>query len=685
MQSSSVDLDTDDLSLETTDLSVFSDPDPKELPKILEISKESIAPSFSDPNETNDLTLPQNKITPNASTQDPNQTANFTKMAGTLSYQKILQAFKAAPFLKYQLHDQEQTFLLNRPEITIGRVSKNDLCLNVKNLSRIHCKIFRIRNHWYLEDYGSFNGTLVNGQKIAPQEKVLLSSNTTIRLGEIDLKFFLPHPGFLPASPFRRFLQWFPGVFLSILCHTFLFYVLTQMLISTAHEPEPPPLKVSLMSEKISKETVESILNEKIFEETKVIEETEMEVSPEVFEIPVELEEIPVTEPAEEFSPSDFSETLRPPTEFAWKSESLLGPGMSLPKGNWGGRIGKSKEQLLKKYGGGSETESAVESGLKWLAKHQSPSGYWDGGEFTKQCKEMTCSDARIVGIHREAITAFCLLAFLGAGHHEHQKGAFQETVRLGIRYLENQQNPDGSFGKNNTMYAHSIATLALCEAKQFEGKTRVKDPFSQRAIQYILDAQTPGAGWRYYFRDSSNDTSVTGWCIMALKAGKEAKISIPAEAFEGALHWLDSCTEKNYYSVGYMSSRDGSKAMTAVGVACRFFLGQNSKNPMVNGGINDLLTELPQESTDKSRYNRDYYYWYYGTLATFQYGGEAWDKWNLALKKALLPLQQTTGCERGSWGAYCRWFGGSGGRPLNTAIAILMLEIYYRYPSSLR
>jgi hypothetical protein len=74
-----------------------------------------------------------------------------------------------------------------------------------------------------------------------------------------------------------------------------------------------------------------------------------------------------------------------------------------------------------------------------------------------------------------------------------------------------------------------------------------------------------------------------------------------------------------------------------------------------------------------------DEYYWYYGTFAMFQMGGEDWKAWNAAMKKAILEHQRRDGDERGSWDPAGAW-GKDGGRVYMTAIGALCLEVYYRY-----
>ena len=73
-------------------------------------------------------------------------------------------------------------------------------------------------------------------------------------------------------------------------------------------------------------------------------------------------------------------------------------------------------------------------------------------------------------------------------------------------------------------MYAHGLATLALCEAFGMS-----KDPSigaaAQKAVYFIEQAQNQATGgWGRYEPQDAGDTSVFGWQIMALKSA-----SLPA------------------------------------------------------------------------------------------------------------------------------------------------------------
>ena len=80
-----------------------------------------------------------------------------------------------------------ETSLQKRDSVVIGRGSECDVVIQDMKASRQHCKLSRREDGFLLEDLGSRNGTLVNGQKIS--EPVLLKANHTFQIG--DTMFYL--------------------------------------------------------------------------------------------------------------------------------------------------------------------------------------------------------------------------------------------------------------------------------------------------------------------------------------------------------------------------------------------------------------------------------------------------------------------------------------------------------------
>jgi hypothetical protein len=356
-----------------------------------------------------------------------------------------------------------------------------------------------------------------------------------------------------------------------------------------------------------------------------------------------------------------------------------------------GGLGGRRK---TKGTGVGRPFDNSVERGLDWLARHQSPDGRWDCDGFHARCRGSRCEGPG-GPMHDVGVSGLALLAFLGYGetHRTEKHGA---TVRDGLRYLRGVQDAEGCFGPRTSqhwIYDHSIATLAMAEAFAMTGSPLFRGP-AQNAVDLVHKAQNPYMAWRYGVRPQDNDTSVTGWAVMALKSAQMAGLRVDPAALEGARTWMDKVTEPEYGRAGYTARGNGparpqnlmdrfpsdkSESMTAVAVLCRIFAGAAEGDAMVRKGA-ELCARTPPLH-DAAAGTIDYYYWYYGTLAMFQVGGEPWKRWSDHLKPAVIDTQKVVAgdCRFGSWDAVDPW-ASDGGRVYSTAVNTMTLQIHYRY-----
>jgi hypothetical protein len=380
-------------------------------------------------------------------------------------------------------------------------------------------------------------------------------------------------------------------------------------------------------------------------------------------------------------------------------------PGISdsLGVGSGGGASGRyglrfgGRENLVAR-GGGSGTEDAVRAALRWLARHQSADGSWGAASYTSNCGHEPCSGSggRDYDV---GVTALSLLAFLGGGFSHLSRDEirdpqlpgrtlkFGDVVRSGVKWLMAQQDADGCIGprRGHYMYNHAIAALALSEAYGMTNAGPLAGP-AQKAIDFLSAVQNPGKGWRYTARCGDNDTSVTGWAAMALKSADLSGLTFPKESYDGIRAWLDDVTETSYGRAGYTrkpsaNARERWLSPTSIAIMSRIFIDKNRSDPRLANGCDQLLQVKPlwQEG------HIDFYYWYYASLALFQFDGPEgakWHSWNENMKSALVKNQQpgSAGCRSGSWDPLDMWSRAGGGRVYATAINALTLEVYYRY-----
>lgn len=81
---------------------------------------------------------------------------------------------------------------LDKERVTIGRKPQNDIQIENLAVSSEHACIVTILNDSFLEDLGSTNGTLVNGN---PIKKHILQNNDVIEVGKYKLKYIGDTPG----------------------------------------------------------------------------------------------------------------------------------------------------------------------------------------------------------------------------------------------------------------------------------------------------------------------------------------------------------------------------------------------------------------------------------------------------------------------------------------------------------
>jgi hypothetical protein len=252
----------------------------------------------------------------------------------------------------------------------------------------------------------------------------------------------------------------------------------------------------------------------------------------------------------------------------------------------------------------------------------------------------------------------------------------FGEVVKKALQWLLVRQDPEGCVGPRGKLdlYNHTIAALALSEAYGMTAAQPLKEP-AQKAIDFLVACQNPGLGWSPAAKPAGSDTMVTAWAVLALKSAELSGLAYPKSATDGAMVWIGRATNSDFRIV----PAEGTAAhptLTAAGIVSRIFIQKNRRDPAL-GGTTFLLADLPEAGAAKT----DSTYWYFGSLALYQFdgpSGDAWKKWNEPMKNALVPIQKTAkdGCAKGSWDPA----GFEGGRVGATALNGLTLEIYYRY-----
>lgn len=292
-----------------------------------------------------------------------------------------------------------------------------------------------------------------------------------------------------------------------------------------------------------------------------------------------------------------------------------------------------------------AQAEAIYEKGLQYLAKTQGSEGNWsDSGSG---------GEAAVVGL--------CVAAFLAHGE-DPSNGPYAKTIRKGLDYILAQQSATNGY-IGNSMYNHAFATKALAEAYGVVDNPKIA-PALKKAVDLILSAQKRNryGAWRYTPDSTDADTTVTGCCMVALFAARNAGIGVPDEAIKKGLAFLAKCRSSDG-SVGYTSGFGGKPTLTAISSLC-FSLAKERESKGYKASLSYLKKNL-----DYRERNYPYYYEYYMSQALFHGDEAAWREWNARTIRYFSTIQGRDGA-----------FPGGHGMAFSTAGALMTLAVNYRY-----
>ena len=337
------------------------------------------------------------------------------------------------------------------------------------------------------------------------------------------------------------------------------------------------------------------------------------------------------------------------------------------------------------KYGDKS-TEGAVLKALRWLKHTQNSDGSWNGPS-------------------KPAMTGFAVLTYLAHGEKPMQSREFGDTVKRALEFLVDSVEYDGEGkrvtgmkGMDGNQYAFPIATYALAEAYGMTHNPNIKAA-AEKCLARIIESQSSTGGWDYKLAKSSNrdDTSLGGWCIQAVKAGKMA--GLHPDGLDNCIKKSISCLTTRAYNkqlgFKYTADSNGGGGLAGVGCLAMQLLGYGAR-PEVRNALDVMCDWLPSFENIPGCGTSPQYYCYYASQCKYQAGmaksatrkdSDLWKKWNREMKKLYPPsiitldekIEDANGRlqEMGYWQNKDQHVGD---RTMGTCLTALQLMVYYRY-----
>lgn len=286
--------------------------------------------------------------------------------------------------------------------------------------------------------------------------------------------------------------------------------------------------------------------------------------------------------------------------------------------------------------------------GLPWWAKQQAVDGHWSAVRGGGRAE----ADLRV--------SALMLLVGLGDGSTMRQ-GPIREPVRGAVRWLRAQLDARGRFALRadpDWPLDQAIATFALTEAMLTSRYLMLAPDVRSAAVALRQQLETmrpvPDVELRLWGElVASSLLEGEKWLLEVVSADEPAAQNLGADDLARTLAQLPAVT-----------------AVTPRQRAAQFLRGARSEADVVVAAPPIAWVEAPLQDPLAS---------FYAFAGLYQRGGEPFNQASRRLTATLVSTEVKEGEARGSWDP-AGGFGAQNGRLGSTAVALLMLQIYYRY-----
>ncbi len=320
--------------------------------------------------------------------------------------------------------------------------------------------------------------------------------------------------------------------------------------------------------------------------------------------------------------------------------------------------------------------ESRIEKSVAWLIK--------------KQNKDGSIADARN---NKVAMTALAVMSLGAVGHQLSDDTPEGDVMRKGMEFIlrPEHQTLSGYYGQydRSRMYGHGIITLLLAESLGMGADeamdTKIRERL-EKAIELIVRSQARRkdnrhkGGWRYNPNSNDSDLSVSAWQLIALKAARNAGVTVPKKAIDDASDYIKRCFNKkgstgpDGVTPGYFTYQAGGGGFrfgsAAAGLLCLQIIGEWD-SPEVKGSAKFFMDYKIPKPEGREHF---YYGMYYYAQGMYQFGGENADHARKVVRETMFALQE----KDGAWPMAHK--ARNVGQVYSTSMALLSLSIHYHY-----
>ncbi|MFH1745619.1 MAG: prenyltransferase/squalene oxidase repeat-containing protein [Planctomycetota bacterium] len=280
-------------------------------------------------------------------------------------------------------------------------------------------------------------------------------------------------------------------------------------------------------------------------------------------------------------------------------------------------------------------------------------------------------------GGYPTAMTALAGLALLAGGHTPTQ-GEYAPQVSRALTFLLNSARRDGLIAQleeeSQCMHGHGFAMLFLaqCYGMEEDAQRRAQVRLVlQRAVQLTARSQSAAGGWLYTPDSGGDEGSVTVTQVQALRACRNAGIAVPKRVIDNAILYLERSTNEDGGIRYQVNDRGPSRpAITAAAVVCWYNAGRYD-DPRARAAVTFLKPRLTPRRSEALQHFGHYFYGHLYMAQVMYLSGESeWQSYFPEMRETLIHSQLADGS----------WEGDMVGPAYGTSVALIILQLPYKH-----
>lgn len=266
------------------------------------------------------------------------------------------------------------------------------------------------------------------------------------------------------------------------------------------------------------------------------------------------------------------------------------------------------------------------------------------------------------------AITGLAGMAFMGDGNTP-GRGRYGAQVEGCVRFVLAHSSESGLLAaevSHGPMYDHGFGTLFLAEVYGMSADPNLHEAL-RRAVRLIVTTQNEEGGWRYQPVRNDADISVTVCQVMALRAARNVGIFVDKSVIDNAIEYIRKA-QNDDGGFRYMLPTGSSAFPRSAGAVAALQYSGIYQGDEVERGLAYVLRFKPPQEEGTGHY---FYGQYYAAQAMYLGGDRYWQEWWPAIRDELVGKDGNPGRQdpEGFWR-------GQAGDEYGTAMALIVLQM---------